>query len=232
MVKFCCFGSEPDPVHIHGHLLSPPSRSLLAFVELVGVPHEFHVIDLNTKAHLTEAYAKINPFQEVPALTHGNFNAWESGAMVTYIADSFNVNSPWYPKDIRIRARINSYLHWHHTNTRATIVGYLGPKFFGPKFQGAPELSAHDEIPLKKKLDGFFEDLIWLIRETGYVARTRQPTIADVFAYSEIASLWFIGFDMAQYPEVKVWFDKIGANKPVAHVHETLRNMANGMGRR
>ena len=92
--------------------------------------------------------------------------------------------------------------------------------------------SAHDEIPLKKKLDGFFQDLIWLIRETGYVARTRQPTIADVFAYSEIASLWFVGFDLAQYPEVKVWFDKIGANKPVAQAHEALKNMASGMGKR
>ena len=152
MVRFCCFGSEPDPVHLHGNPLSPPSRTLLAFCGLTGVPHEFHNVDLNTKAHLTDAYAKINPFQEVPALTHGSFNAWESGAMVTYIADVFNVNSPWYPKDIQIRARINSYIHWHHGNTRGPIVGYLGPKFFAPKFYGAPELSPHDEIPLKKKL--------------------------------------------------------------------------------
>lgn len=230
MVKWCCMSAEQEPAHIYGHMLSPPSRSVLAFVNLVNIPNEFHVVDLTANAHLSDDYAKINPFQKVPAVVVGSFNVWESASIITFLADTYKVNSPWYPIDTKIRARINSYLHWHHLNTYSSITFYIAAKFFNPKFRGAPELTYEEEVPLKKKFDEFFDDFVWLLRETGYAARTQQPTIADVFAYSEISSLLFIGFDLGKYPTVKVWFDKIGAHKPIAQVHETLRNVAKSFG--
>ena len=217
-------------VHVHGHMLSQPSRTVLAFCELSNIPHEFHVVDLTSGAHLTPEYTRINPFQSVPAIVHRDFNVWESGSIIPYLADAFQVNNQWYPRDPKIRVRINAYMHWHHNNTRDAISGYVGPKFVRPRFMGAPELTPAEEAPLRAKFLQFFDTIKWMISETGYVARTQQASIADVFVYCEIAQTKFLGFNLAEFREVKAWYDKIGAVPGVAKVHEVLNKTVASLG--
>ena len=172
--------------------------------------------------HLTENFAKINPFQAVPAIVHGNYNLWESAAIITYVADTFNIDNNWYPKDIKIRGRIDAYLHWHHQNIREPIMGLLLPKVFGPRFLGAPELTPEAEAPLRAKLEECLGNIKWCLAETGNIARTAEPSIADIFAYSELAQAIVLNLDLALYPEVKAWYDKIGTIEAVIEVHQTL----------
>ena len=212
-------------LHLHAHPVSQPTRSLMAFFKLSGVAYEFHFVDLIKREHLTEEFAKINPFQSVPAIVHGDYNLWESAAIVTYVADAFNVDNNWYPKDIKIRGRINAYLHWHHQNIRAPIAGFLGAKFFAPKFFGASELTPEAEAPLRAKLEECLGNIKWCLAETGNIARTDEPSIADIFAYSELAQAEIINLDLTPHPEVKAWHDRIGANEVVIEVHQTLRQM-------
>ena len=212
-------------LHVHAHPVSQPSRSVIAFLKLSGIPFELHVVDLMKREHLTEAFANINPFQSVPAIVHEKYNIWESAAIITYVADAFNVDNNWYPKDITIRGRINSYLHWHHQNIRDPITGYLVAKVIAPKFFGAPEITKEAEVPLRARFIGCLDDIKWCLSKTGYIARTAQPSIADIFAYSELAQAGLIGFDFTPYPEVKAWFDKIGSNRIVTEVHQVLRQI-------
>lgn len=211
-------------LHIHGHPLSQPARSIFIFCKLSGIPNEFHIVDLLKREHLAKDFTWINPNQEVPAILHGTYNLWESPAIITYIADTFAIDNQWYPKDIKVRGRINAYFHWHHQGCREPIGGYLFKKIFRPKIYGAPELDPETEGHLREKLEGFFETFKWILSDTGYAARTDQATIADVFAYSEIAETLMIGFDLSPYPEVKAWYDQIGAIPEVYEAHETLRN--------
>jgi glutathione S-transferase len=211
-------------------MLSQPSRTILAYCELSNIPHEFHLVDLTKGAHLTPEYARINPFQSIPAIVHNNFNVWESGSIISYLADAFRVDNQWYPKDPKVRVRVDSYMHWHHKNTREAISGYVGPKFVRPRFMGAPELTPAEEAPLRSKFLEFFETLKWLISETGYVARTRQASIADVFVYCEIAQTRFIRFSLSPYPEVQSWYDRIGAIPAVVKVHEVLNKTVASLG--
>ena len=212
-----------ESIHLHGHPFSQPSRSVEFFLRASGINFEFHLVDLIQKQHLTEEYSKINPNQSVPALVHGDFNVWESAAIVTYLADALNLDNQWYPKDFRIRARINAYLHWHHQSIREPIGGYLFFKVIGPKFFGLPEASEETIAAAKAKYNECFATIKWILSETGYIGRTAEATIADIFAYSEIAEAILVGEDLSDYPEVKAWYEKIGNNEAVTQVHQFFR---------
>ena len=103
-----------ESLKIYGLMLSQPMRTVIAFCKLSNVPYEYQEVSIPKGEHLTEDFARINPHQRVPAIVHGDYNLWESPAIVAYIADAFNVDNQWYPKDIKVRGRINAYLHWHH----------------------------------------------------------------------------------------------------------------------
>ena len=216
-------------LHVHGHPLSQPFRSVIIFLKLSVVEYEFHHVNLIERQHLTEEYSQINPHQEVPAIVHEDFNLWESAAIINYIADVFNVDDQWYPKDIKIRARINSYLHWHHQNVREPIAGYILVKVIGHKFFGLSEPTPEVVAGAKAEYDKAFESLKWTLADTGYIGRTPEATVADIFAYSEVAQTILLGEDLSGFPEVKAWFEKIGANEVVKEVHQTLREVASGL---
>ena len=167
-----------------------------------------------------EDFTRINPNQTIPAIVHDGFSVWESGAIVEYLADAFAVDNQWYPKDIKIRARINAYVHWHHQGTREVITGYVRAKVVAPKFGGAPELTEEAEAPFKASVEKYFELLTSILADTHYIARTAQPTIADIFAFNEIASGSLIPLNIEAYPAVASWFTEIAAIPAIQEVSD------------
>ncbi|OMJ65889.1 hypothetical protein SteCoe_37466 [Stentor coeruleus] len=202
---------------IYGNILSQPVRSVVEFCKLSNIQYTHKDLHPMKGEHLTEEYSKINPFQEIPAIVHDGYNVWESAAIVPYLADSYNVDNQWYPKDIKIRARINAYLHWHHQGVRAVITNYIRQKIAGPKFFGAPELTPETEAPLRAKLNEWFETFTWMLSETHYAARTQTATVADLFAFNEIECIYLLQVDISAYPAIKTWYDEIAA---IPAVHE------------
>ena len=215
-----------DSLHLYGHPLSQPSRSVEIFLRLSGINFEFHLVDLFNGQELTEEFTRVNPSQQVPAIVHGEFNLWESAAIIPYIADAFNIDNQWYPKDIKIRARINAYLHWHHQGVREAIGEYPFFTDMGPKLFGLPELTPEAKVAITAKYNEGYANLKWILSDTGYIGRTSEATIADVFAYSEVSNTLIIKETLSDFPEVKAWYDKIGANEIISQVHQNIRDYA------
>ena len=42
-----------------------------------------------------------------------------SAAIMRYLVSKYNLPDHWYPTDPECRAKVDEYLDWHHTNTRA-----------------------------------------------------------------------------------------------------------------
>lgn len=197
-------------VKVYGFIPSQPTRTVLAFLKLSNIEYTLVKVDSLAGENLTEEYSKINPFQSVPALVHGDYNLWESGAIIAYLAETFNLDNSWYPKDAKLRGRINAYIHWHHQGVREPCMNYLVSKITGPRFRGMPVLTEEQEVPIRDRFNQFLADLKWLLADTKFVARTEGPTIADIFAYNELTLVLGL-FSFDQHPEVKAWFDQIGA---------------------
>ncbi len=41
-----------------------------------------------------------------------------SGAIMKYLVRKHKLPDHWYPVDLQQQAKIEEYLHWHHTNLR------------------------------------------------------------------------------------------------------------------
>jgi glutathione S-transferase len=59
------------------------------YLEELGVPYEFILLDMSTGEHHQLDFLKINPFGKVPAITDGDFALFESGAILLYLCKKY-----------------------------------------------------------------------------------------------------------------------------------------------
>lgn len=59
------------------------------YLEELGVPYEFVLLDMQAGEHLQPDYLAINPVGKVPAIVDGDFKLWESGAILLYLAEKY-----------------------------------------------------------------------------------------------------------------------------------------------
>ncbi|NJR66062.1 MAG: glutathione S-transferase family protein [Leptolyngbyaceae cyanobacterium CRU_2_3] len=60
------------------------------YLEELGLPYEFALLEMQTGEHRQPAYLDINPFGKVPAITEGDFKLWESGAILLYLSEKYD----------------------------------------------------------------------------------------------------------------------------------------------
>ncbi|OMJ95368.1 hypothetical protein SteCoe_1285 [Stentor coeruleus] len=214
-----------ENLELYADLISEPCRSVVIYCKLSGIAYNFHSIDLIKGEFLSPEFTEINPFQEVPAIVHGDFKLNQSPAIVKYLADAYNIDNPWYPKDIKVRARIDAFLHWHHQNIREKKDEYLLPMIVLPMISDAKAPEGEVEAKLREKAMEAVKNFDWILEATGYAARTERATIADVFAFSELEMLKLVGIDANEFPRIKKWRDEIGAIQEVQEAHEILYAM-------
>jgi glutathione S-transferase len=64
------------------------------YLEELGVPFEFVLLDMTTGEHRQENFLAINPFGKVPTIVDGNLKLWESGAIILYLAEKYGKMPP------------------------------------------------------------------------------------------------------------------------------------------
>lgn len=75
---------------------SDRSRALIVkwYLEELGVPYEFVKLDMQAGEHRKKEYLAINPMGKLPAIVDGDFQLWESGAILLYLAEKYGKTSP------------------------------------------------------------------------------------------------------------------------------------------
>ena len=61
------------PLKYYFDLMSQPSRAVYMFLKMTSIPFQAKEIALRKLEHMTDDYAKINPFQKVPAIDDDGF---------------------------------------------------------------------------------------------------------------------------------------------------------------
>lgn len=197
---------------VYGASMPQPVRSVLYFLQISNIEYTFRPVNISAGEHLTEEYSKINPFQTLPAIVHNGFNLWESAAIVTYLSEVYNVDNEMYPKDLKTRARINAYLHWHHENMRTPLASYFFSKHISPKVANTPALTDLTEKPYKQALEIWYTTIENQLKETGFIARTPEKTIADIFAFNEVSIGLLIPLDLTSHPIIQQWYTSMSSD--------------------
>ncbi|BAZ24345.1 glutathione S-transferase domain-containing protein [Kalymmatonema gypsitolerans NIES-4073] len=59
------------------------------YLEELGIAYEFVKLDMQAGEHRQPEYLIINPIGKVPAIVDGDFQLWESGAILLYLAEKY-----------------------------------------------------------------------------------------------------------------------------------------------
>ncbi|KAF2346391.1 Glutathione S-transferase N-terminal, partial [Trinorchestia longiramus] len=91
---------------------SAPCRSVLLAAKHVGLELTLKNTDLMKKEHLTPEFIAINPQHTIPTFVEDDFILWESRAIVQYIANTHDKTGLLYPKEPKLRSKIDRLLYF------------------------------------------------------------------------------------------------------------------------
>ncbi len=176
-------------------------RKVIAGLSLIGAPYELVHVDYFKGEHKAEPYLSLNPNASVPAMTDGDFELWESNAMLQYAADKVGAESA-YPHDLQTRADINRWMHWEGSNWFPSCYGFLVENCVKPLLGGAPDpvvLDAHavQFHKLAAILDKRLSGRRWV---TGI-----NPTIADIALAAPMHLHGWQRLPLGDHPNLKRW---------------------------
>ena len=92
---------------------SPNGQKVSILLEELGIPYNVREIVLAQAEHKQPWYLKINPVGKIPAITdhsRGDFNVFESGAIIIYICEHYDPEGKFYPKDADLRSQVMQWV--------------------------------------------------------------------------------------------------------------------------
>jgi glutathione S-transferase len=84
------------------------SRAALVqwYLEEIKVPYEFVLVDLHNLENRQPHFLAINPMGKVPAIVDGDFQLWESGAILFYLAQKHGQ----IPDSLEVQATMSQWI--------------------------------------------------------------------------------------------------------------------------
>ncbi|KAG6587223.1 Glutathione transferase, theta class [Phytophthora cinnamomi] len=216
------------PLKLYANLISQPSRAAEWALRLKKQEHEFVATDFGSPTFTSPEFLALNPNGLIPVLQDGDFSLFEGGAIMVYLAETLGWTD-LYPTDVQAHAKVNQYLHWHHTNARLITPKVLVPLMHTKQNAASPEeaVLVKDSPALLAKLTGLMEK--FLVKD--FVAETDHPTVADIAAYCEFVQVELMGiFDFSKYPRVSAWLQRMKAVPHHDEVHEPLDQFLSSLG--
>jgi glutathione S-transferase len=176
------------------------ARLLLA---LLGIPFERVELDVIDRSNRRDVLGGKNPALRVPTLELDNGeHLAESNAILWYLADG----TPFLPDDLLERARVLQWMFFEQYEVEPNLavarfwIAVLGEQEkYATELDGKWRAGSRALAALEEHLDG----REWLVSDAY--------SIADIslYGYTHVAEEG--GFELAQYPNVQAWLERVAA---------------------
>jgi glutathione S-transferase len=184
---------------LYGHELSGNSYKVRLFLELLNLNYEWIKVDLMKGEHKSPEYLALNPFGQVPLLIDGETKLADAQAILVYLARQYG-GDQWLPLEALPLAQV---VRWLSTTAGEVRQGPENARLY--HLFGATSINierAHQKAEyILTQLDQHLSTHTWLEFE--------HPTIADVAVFPYIALAPDGKIDLAPYPHVLAWIDRI-----------------------
>jgi glutathione S-transferase len=209
------------PLILYGIDASQPTRVISWMLRTKNVPFEYVIVAPGQKkgTRNPDFIQKKNKAAMVPVLEHGQNIITESGSIAVYLAETFQWDD-LYPsgKDRAAdRAKINTWLHWTHKNSRDFTVGIFAP-ILRRDIKFVPEQLKIMEANCVKAAT-FLDDEL---KTNKFLSGFNQPTIADYAVFADIGQCSKEDldlFDFTPYPNLSAWMSRMKALPHYAETH-------------
>jgi GST-like protein len=189
---------------------TPNGRKVSVMLEECGLPYNVHRIDIGKGDQFSPEFLAICPNGKIPAIVDADgpdgrpMPMFESGAILVYLAGK---TGRFLPRSARGKYEALQWLMFQ--------MGGVGP-MFGQVHHFVR--AAKVEVPYAierytKEKDRLYGVLDKRLGEAEYLAG--EYSIADIATYPWVARHEWHRTDLATFPNVKRWFDAIGARPGV-----------------
>ncbi len=188
------------PIRLHRFALSGHAHRAQLMLSLLGVPHELVDVDLTRGAQRTPEFLALNPLGQVPVIQDGDITVADSNAILVYLALTRDPGRKWLPENALAQVEVQRWL------TAAS--GLLA---FGP---AAARVAHLFKQPLDPQAIVFARQLLGRMERhldgRDWLAAP-HATIADVAMYSYTAHAPEGGIDLAPWPRMRAWLERVEA---------------------
>jgi GST-like protein len=189
---------------------TPNGRKVSIMLEELGLPYEVHPIDISKDDQFKPDFVAINPNSKIPAIVDRDgpggapLPVFESGAILIYLADKTGKLLSAEP-----RRQIET-IEW--------LMFQMGG--VGPMFGQAHHFRRFAPEPLPYAIERYTKEARRLygvldkrLAAAEYLAE--EYSIADIATYPWTARHEWQGVDLADFPNVRRWYDAIAARPAV-----------------
>ena len=189
---------------------TPNGRKVSVMLEECGLVYSVHAIDISKGEQHTPQFLALNPNGRIPAITdsdgpgHKPITLFESGAILVYLAGKTGRFLPASDAGKYIA------LQWLMFQ-----MGGVGPMFGQVHhfLRAAKEQVPYGIERYSKEKDRLYGVLDKRLGEAAYLAG--EYSIADIATYPWVARHDWHKTNLADFPNVKRWYDAIGARPAV-----------------
>jgi len=147
------------------------------YLEELQIPYEFVQLDMQAGEHRQPEYLQMNPMGKVPAIVDGDFQLWESGAILLYLNDKYDKTS----LSLQERAKLYQWVLFANST--------LAPGIF-------TETTREKEVPkLLTPLNDIFQKQPFILGDEFSVG---DVAVGSILAYIPM----MLKLDLSAYPAV------------------------------
>jgi GST-like protein len=189
---------------------TPNGRKVSVMLEECALPYTAHKVNIGAGEQFTPEYLRINPNGKIPSITDPDgpgrkpITMMESGAILVYLAAK---TGRFLPGSDRAKYQALEWLMFQ--------MGGVGPMFGQVHhfLRAAKEPVPYAIERYTKEKDRLYGVLDRRLGEAEYLAG--EYSIADIATYPWVARHEWHKTDLSAHPNVKRWFDAIGARPAV-----------------
>ncbi|MBL8806403.1 MAG: glutathione S-transferase N-terminal domain-containing protein [Rhodospirillales bacterium] len=191
---------------------TPNGRKVSVMLEECALTYNVHKVDIGKGDQFKPEFVTINPNSKIPAIVDkdgpgGNpISVFESGAILIYLAEK---SGKFLPADPHQRYAVLQWLMFQ--------MGGVGPMFGQAHhfIRFAPEKVPYGIERYSKETRRLYGVMDKRLEQNEFLAGNPY-SIADIATYPWVARHEYHQVDLAEFPNMKRWFDAISARPPVA----------------
>jgi len=204
---------------------TPNGHKITMMLEECGLPYDIKPVNIGTGDQFKPEFLAISPNNRMPAIVDPDgpggqpISVFESGAILQYLGRK---TGKFYPADERARVAVDEWLFWQ--------MGGLGPMAGqAHHFRNyAPEKIKYGTDRYTNEVNRLYGVMNTRLATRDFLADTYS--IADMASYPWVRPYKNQGQDLAEFPHLERWFQRIRERPAVAKavkIGEELRSNFN-----
>lgn len=183
---------------LHGHHESGNCYKVALYLALAGIAYDWKHVEIFAQGTRTDAFAALNPFQEVPVLVAGETVVTQSDVILRYLADA---EGRFGGEGEAGRRRVQEWMAWSSNKfTNGIALARFGRRFasFKPEVIEFFQNRARHAFDV---VDRHLEGHEWLAGD--------RVTIADMSAAGYIYLASEAGLDLTRWKRLLAWMGRL-----------------------